>query len=139
MTATSFKRSCARTAILSALDPAAATASPRLCQRLLNTHGQVWIGLLWGHCSFLLDPGGHKVLFVPSKSLFPQSCLSSGGSMVGLMVASSQKGLCYSQVYFTKSPCPCSRPLLTHATAGDTETLKGRFGSASDHMEHSVI
>ena len=26
--------------------------------------------LLWGHCSFLLGPGAHKILFVPSKSLF---------------------------------------------------------------------
>ena len=33
----------------------------------------------------------HKVLFVPSKSLFPQSCVSSGSSMVGLMATSSQK------------------------------------------------
>ena len=44
---------------------------------------QVWVSLLWGHCSFLLGPGVHKVLFVPSKSLFPQSCVSSGSSMVG--------------------------------------------------------
>ena len=35
----------------------------------------------------------HKVLFVPSRSLFPQSCVSSGGSMVGLMATSSNKGL----------------------------------------------
>ena len=47
------------------------TADPRLCQRLLDTHGQVWVSLLWGHCSFLLGPGVHKVLLVPSKSLFP--------------------------------------------------------------------
>ena len=33
----------------------------------------------------------HKVLFVPSKILFPQSCVSSGGSMVGLMVPSSKR------------------------------------------------
>ena len=26
----------------------------------------------WGRCSFLLGPGAHKVLFVLSKSLFPQ-------------------------------------------------------------------
>ena len=30
-----------------------------------------------------LAPGVHKVLFVPFKSLFPQSCVSSGSSMVG--------------------------------------------------------
>ena len=59
---------------------------PHLCQRLLDTHGHVCISLLWDHCSFLLDPGAHKVLFVPFKSLFPQSCVRSGGSTVGLMV-----------------------------------------------------
>ena len=44
-----------------------------------------------GHCSFLLGPGAHKVLSVPSESLFPQSCVSSGGSMVGLMATSSKR------------------------------------------------
>ena len=38
-----------------------------------------------------LGPGVHKVLFVPSKSLFPQSCVSSGSSMVGLIVTSSKR------------------------------------------------
>ena len=45
--------------------------------RILDTHRQVWVSFLWGLCSFLLGPGVHKVLFVPSKSLFPQSCVSS--------------------------------------------------------------
>ena len=48
-----------------------ATTNPCLCQRLLDTPGQVWVRLLWGHCSFLLGPGAHKVLFVASKNLFP--------------------------------------------------------------------
>ena len=52
-------------------------ADPCLCQRLLDTHRQVWVSLLWGHYSFLLGPGVQKVLFVPSKSLFPQPCASS--------------------------------------------------------------
>ena len=43
----------------------------------------VWISLLWGHCPFLLGPGAYKVLFVPSKSLSPQSSIRSGGSTVG--------------------------------------------------------
>ena len=54
-----------------------ATADPRLHQRLLDTHGPVWVSLLLGHCSFLLGPGAHKVLCVPSQSLFPQFCVSS--------------------------------------------------------------
>ena len=53
---------------------------------------------LWGHYSFPPGPGVHKVLFVPSKSLFPQSCVSSNSSMVGLMVTFLQEGLCHIQV-----------------------------------------
>ena len=68
-----------------------ATTDPCLCWRLLDTHGHVWISFLWGHCSFLLGPGAHKVLFVPSKNLFPQSCVSSGCSMVRLMATSFKR------------------------------------------------
>ena len=89
--ATSFKRSHAHTATFSLPTLQQATADPRLHQRLLDTHGKVWLSLLWGHCSFLLGPGAHKVLFVPSKGLLPQSYVSFGGSMVGLMVTSSKK------------------------------------------------
>ena len=68
-----------------------ATADRRSCRRLLDTHGQVWVSLLWGHCPFLLGPGVHKVLFVPSKRLFPQPCASSGSFMMGLLVTSSER------------------------------------------------
>ena len=74
--ATSFKRSCSCTASVSQTLQQA-TANPRLCWRLLDTHRQVWVSLLWGHCSFFLGSDACKVLFVPSKSLFPQSCGSS--------------------------------------------------------------
>ena len=49
------------------LTPWQATVNPHIHRRLLDTHRQVWISLLWGYCSFLLGPGAHKVLFVPSK------------------------------------------------------------------------
>ena len=80
-------------ALLHSLSPTLqqATINPRLHQRLLDTHGHVWVSFLWGHCSFLLGPGTHKVLFVPSKSLLPQSCVSSGSPMVGLMATSSKR------------------------------------------------
>ena len=89
--ATSFKRS--HDALLHSVPPTLqqATADPRLHRRLLDTHGQVWVSLLWGHCSLLIGPGAHKVLIVPSKSLFPQSCVSSGHSKVGLMATSSKR------------------------------------------------
>ena len=38
---------------------------------------------------------------------------------------------CVSQVCSSQSPCLHSRPLLTGASAGDTQTLKGRSGSFS--------
>ena len=42
-----------------------------------------------------------------------------------------QEGLCHTQVCCTQSPCPCGRPLLTHTSTGDTQSLKGRSGSVS--------
>ena len=76
---TSSKRSHAHTAALSAPDPAAGHCQPMPPLEdswTFTVYRQVWVSLLWGHCSFLLGSGMHKVLFVPSKSLFPQSCVS---------------------------------------------------------------
>ena len=67
-----------------------ATANPHLCQRHLDTDRHGSVSLLWGHCSFFLGADVQKDLFVPSKSLLPQSCVSSDGSVVGLMVTSSK-------------------------------------------------
>ena len=88
--ATSLKRSHACPATLNASNPAAGHHQPTPCWRLLDTRGQVLVSLLWDYCSFFLGPGAYQVLFVPSKSLFPQSCVSSGSSMVELMATSSQ-------------------------------------------------
>ena len=81
-----------------------ATALPH--KRLLDTHRQVCVSLLWGHCSFLLGPGAHKVLFVPAKSLFPQSCVSSGSSMVGLTVTSSKRASAIPRPAAPRAPAP---------------------------------
>ena len=94
-----------------------ATANPCFHQRLLDNHRQVLASLLCGHCSFLLGPGAHKVLSVPSKSLFPQSCVSSAGSTA----TSSKRAYAIPlQVCCTQSPC--SRPLLTRTSTGGTQT-----------------
>ena len=85
-----------------------AATDPRLRWRLLDTHGQVWVSLLQGHCSSLLGPGAHKVLFVPSKNLFPQSCVSSGGSMVGLMVTSSNNTYAIPRPIAPRAPTPAA-------------------------------
>ena len=101
--ATSFKRSHALLHSVP-LTLQQATANQHLCRRLLDTHRQVWVSLLWGHCSFLLGPGVHKILFVPSKSLFPQSSVSSGGSVVELMVASSKRAYAIPRSAAPRSP-----------------------------------
>ena len=53
----------------------------------------------------------HKVLFVPSKSLFPQSCVSSGSSMAGLMATSSRRS------YATPRSAAPRAPSLLQSTA----------------------
>ena len=86
---TSSKRSQACTATLSAPNPAAGHHDPRLCQRPLDTHRQVWVSLLWGPCSFLLGPGAQGPVCALQEST-SQSCVSSGSSVVGLMVTSKR-------------------------------------------------
>ena len=49
--ATSFRRPCAHTATLSAPDPAAGTADPHRCQRLLDTHRYLLVSGSWGKSS----------------------------------------------------------------------------------------
>jgi len=97
-----------------------ATANPRLCQRLLDTPGQVWVSLLWGHCSFLLGPGAQGSV-VPSKGLFP-SPLQVLAALWWVNGNLLQEGLCQAQVCCTQSPCPCGSPLPTRTSAGDTQT-----------------
>ena len=65
---------------------------------------QSLVGSLWAQ--FLLGPGVHEVLFVPSKSLFPQSCVSSGGSIVGLMVTSSKRVYATLRSAAPRAPAP---------------------------------
>ena len=88
---------------------------------------------MWDHCSFLLGPGVHKVLFVSSKSLFLVLCkfwwvyCRVNGDLL-------QESLCHTHVYCIQSPCSFSSPLLTHISEGDTQTqfwlsLCGVFGS----------
>ena len=72
-------------------------------QRLLYTHRQDWVSLLWGHCSFLLGPGAHKILFVPSRVCFPVLC-KSWCLYFGIKHNFFQEDLCHTQVYCTQSP-----------------------------------
>ena len=108
--ATSFKRCHAHTAALSAPTLQQTTTDTHFCWRLLYTHGQVWICLFCHHCSFLLGPGVHKVLFVhkqkPSKSLFSQSCVNSGMCMVGLMATYSKWAYATSRSAAPRAPAP---------------------------------
>ena len=74
---TSFKRTYAHTVVFTAPDSTEGHCQPKLPLEIPGHSQQAWFSFLWGHCSFLLGPGAHKVLFVPSKCLFPHFCGSS--------------------------------------------------------------
>ena len=71
-------------------------------------HGQVWVSLLWGCCSFVLGPAAHQALSVPSWSLLPQSCGSSDGSVVGLMAISSKRAYARPRSAAPRAPAPAA-------------------------------
>ena len=130
---TSFKRSMR--ALLHSVPPTLpqATTNPRLCRSTpppeTPGHSRASLGQsLWGHCSFLLGPGVHKLLFVPSKSLFPQSCVSFSGSMVGLTATSTKRIYAIPKYIAPRAPDPA----VAHCwPVPPQETLKHSSGSVS--------
>ena len=84
-----------------------ATANPRLHRRLLDTHGQVWVSLLWGHCSFLLGPSAQGSVSTLQGSVPPVLCKfwQLYGGVNGDLL---QEGLCHTQVCCTQSPVPAT-------------------------------
>ena len=96
-------------ALLYSVPPALqqATTNPRLCWRLLDTYGQVWVSLLWGHCSFLLGPGAQGSVCALQESV-SQSLVSSGSSMVGLMATSSKRAYAIPRSAAPRAPAPAA-------------------------------
>ena len=128
---TTFKTPYAYTATLIATDPAAGYCWPTTPA---ETPGHLQASLsqsLLG--SLLLSPGSwctQGFVCALQESVSPALCKiwQLYGGVNGDLL---QEGLCHTQVCCTQSPCPCGRPLLTHNSAGDTQTLKGRSGSVS--------
>ena len=137
----SFKRFHACTASFSGPNPAAGYCWPTLALKTpehSRTLTDTLVSLLWGHCSFLLGLGVHKVLFVPSKSLFPQSCVTSRSSMVGLMVISSKKAYAIPRSIAPRAPAPAAVhcwpvPLQETLKHSSFQSLWGSLGPGS-HM-----
>ena len=131
---TSFKRSHACTAALSAPDcvPGHRCTNPCLLWRLLDAHQQVWVCLsLVG--SLLLSPWSwctEGFVCALQESVSPVLCKfwQLYGKVNGNLL---HEGLCHIQVCCPQNPWPCGRPLLTHTSSGDTQTLRGRSGSVS--------
>ena len=98
-----------------------ATSDPRLCQsswRLTGKSGQSLVG------SLLLSPGswcaqGSVCALQESVSPFLTKFWQLYGGVNGNLLL---EGLCHTQVCCTQSPCPCSSPLLTWTSTGDTHT-----------------
>ena len=80
--------------------------------------------------SMLLPPGSWctQGLFVSSKSLFPQSCVSSGGSVVGLMATSSKRAYAIPRSTAPRAPAPAAGHCWP---VSPQETLKHSSGSVS--------
>ena len=82
-----------------------ATTDPRLCPRLPDTHGQVQGSLLGG--SLLLSSGSwHISFYCALRESISQSCVSSGGSVVGLMATSSKRAYATPRSAAPRAPAP---------------------------------
>ena len=118
------------------------TQCPQPCSRPSPTHASA------GDCWTLTGKSGSVSCGVPvplSWVLHTRFCLCPQVSVSpvlckfwwlygGVNGNLLQEGLCHTQVCFIQSPCPCSSPLLTRTSAGDTQTqfclsLSGVSGS----------
>ena len=104
---TSFKRSHVCTATLRAPNP---TAGPCLRWRVLDTPGQVWVNLLWSQCSLLLGLVCTGSVCALQESV-SQSCVSSGSTMVGLMVTASKRAYATPKSAASRAPAPAAVPV----------------------------
>ena len=112
---TSLKRSHACTAIFTAPSPAAGHHRPT---PPLETPGHPQASPLQSPVgSLLFSPGSWCTRFCCAlRESISQSCVSSGSSVVGLMVTFSKRTYA---IPTTQSPCPCDRLLPTHTSTGD--------------------
>ena len=114
ITATSFKRSHACTATLSAPNPTAGHCQPMPLPKTPG-HSRTNLGQSLAG-SLLLSPGSSCIqasVCALQESVSPVLCKFwwlYGGVNGDL----HQEGLCHTQVCCTQSPCPCGRPLVTH-------------------------
>ena len=119
---TSFKSFHAGTAVLSAPNPAAGH-----CQLipLMETHGHSWANLGQSLLGSLLLSSGSWCAQDSVCALQESVSLVLGkfwwlyGGVNGDLL---QEVSCHTQVCCTRSPCPCSSPLLTCTSTGDIQT-----------------
>ena len=122
ITATSFKRSHACTATLSAPNSGEGYHWPTPPLEIPG-HSQESLG----HClvgSLLLSPGAWCIqgsICALQESVSPVLC-KFWQLYGGVNGDHLQEGLCHTQVCCTQSPCPYSSPLLTHTSEGDIQT-----------------
>ena len=102
---TSFRRSHAVTAALSAPSPEAGHRWPMPLPETPGHSQQVWVSLSWGCCSFLMGPGAQGSVCALQESV-SQSCVSSSGSLVGLMATSSKRAYAIPRSAAPRAPTP---------------------------------
>ena len=107
---TSFRRSHACTAALSAPNPAAGHHDPRLCRDSWTLPGKSGSVSCKGPCSFLLGPGAHKVLFMCSKSLFFPVLCKVWQLYGGVNGTSSKRAYAIPKSTVSRAPVPVYGP-----------------------------
>ena len=118
---TSFKRSHARTATLSAPNPAAGHHRPWLHWRLLDVPRQVWVSLWWGSVLLTLGSWCTQGSVCALQESISQSCVSPGSFMVGLMATSSKRAYAIPKSAAPRAAAPVAVhcwPVLPQETLG---------------------
>ena len=84
---------------------------------------EYWSGLPFPSPENFLTQGSNPGLLHCRQMLYHLSYQGSSQLYGGINGNLLQEGLYHTQIYCTQSCCPCSSPLLTHTSSGNTQTL----------------
>ena len=108
-----------------------ATANPRLHQRLLHTHRQVWVSLLWGHCSQISGRSNNNLRYADDTTLIAKSEEELKTLLMKVKEEREKVGL---KLNIQKTKIMASGPITSWQIEGETvETVTDYFLGLQNH------
>ena len=110
-----------------------ATTNPCLPQRLLHAHRQVWVSLLWGHCSQISGRRNNNLRYADGTTLMAESKEELKSLLMKVKKEREKVGL---KLNIQKTKIMASGPITSWQIDGETtETVSDYFLGLQNHCK----